>query len=118
MQLLSPITFASSVASARNILVKISKMVGKYIGESSTSEFVESCDKLDYNKVNKLLDKTVEKLSGQSSVSSALTLFAYKLKDFAPNLEKEMEKAKSESDKVKVIAAHKELRENLKKSLQ
>ena len=93
-------------------------MVGKYIGESSTSEFVESCDKLDYNKVNKLLDKTVEKLSGQSSVSSALTLFAYKLKDFAPNLEKEMEKAKSESDKVKVIAAHKELRENLKKSLQ
>ena len=117
MQLLSPITFSSSVAAAKSNLENISKIVGKYFGEKYKDEFINACYKFDYDKVNDLLDKTVNKMTGENSVSTSLTLFALKLARYLPILNKEIDIALSESDKVKVIASHKELKEIIKQSI-
>lgn len=110
MQLLQPITFSSAVASARDDLIEISKLVGEYLKGDSANEFMAACDNLDYNKANELLDKTVEKMTGETSflfaISNFLSKIAKSLTGALNGLAEKTRAAFSESDKVKVIASH------------
>lgn len=106
MELLHPASFASSVASSKDCLRKISLIVGKYCGEDDKKEFLSACKNLDSAKANSILDKTVKELTGDSSVSIALSVFADKFPQLNPKMSDEVTSAISEKDKVKAIDNH------------
>ena len=109
MELLHPAYFASIVASSKPMLENISnKFIKKYLGESTSKQFIEACDKLDFNSANEILDKLVFKLSDTSSniVSICLSVLAHKFSDLIPALDDGMTKALSERDKVEIIAKY------------
>ena len=109
MELLYPAHFASIVDSSKPILENISnKFIKKYLGESTSKQFIEACDKLDFNSANEILDKLVFKLSDTPSniVSICLSVLAHKFSDLIPVLDDGMTKALSERDEVEIIAKY------------
>lgn len=102
MELIYPATFASAVASSRDLLEKISVIVGKYCGGNNDKIFMKACDSLDFKTANLLLDKTVEKLTGHDSVLVGLSDFVNKFQQI-PELEKQVSMEFSERGKVEVI---------------
>ena len=109
MELLNPACFASIVASSKPMLENISnKFIKKYLGVSTSKQFIEACDKLDFNSTNEILDKLVFVLSDTSSniVSICLSVLAHKFSDLIPALDDGMTKALSERDEVEIIAKY------------
>ena len=109
MQLLQPTCFASIVGSSKPMLENISnKFIKKYLGESTSKQFIEACNDSDFNSANEILDKLVFELSDTSSniVSICLSVLAHKFSDLIPVLDDGMTKALSERDKVEIIAKY------------
>lgn len=109
MELLHPACFKSIVASSKPMLENISnKFIKKYLGESTSKQFIEACDKLDSNSANEILDKLVFELSDTSGdiVSICLSVLAHKFSDLIPALDDGMTKALSERDEVQMIAKY------------
>lgn len=106
MELLHPACFATS---SKPMLENISnKFIKKYLGVSTSKQFIEACDKLDFDLANEILDKLVFELSDTPSniVSTCLSVLAHKFSDLIPALDDGMRKASLESDKVKIIAKY------------
>ncbi|MCM1009197.1 MAG: hypothetical protein NC485_15010 [Ruminococcus flavefaciens] len=104
MELLRPTSFASSVESSKDILKKISVIISRYCGEEAANEFLISCDKpLNPIAANKILDKTIEILTGCSSVPIALTILADKFPQLNPKLSDELSLVMSEEKMVRII---------------
>ena len=84
------------------------KFIKKYLGVSTSKQFIEACDKLDFNSTNEILDKLVFVLSDTSSniVSICLSVLAHKFSDLIPALDDGMTKALSERDEVEIIAKY------------
>lgn len=106
MELLHPASFASSVASAKDSLKRISVIISRYCGEETANEFLIACDNLDSATSNKILDKTVEILTGYSSVPIALSAFADKFPQLNPQLSDDISSVISEMEKVKAIDSY------------
>ena len=103
MELLPPAIFASSVASSKESLKKISGIILKYCGNDVAQKFQNACDSLDFDTANRILDETVEELTGIGSVSLALSSFVDKFPNLNPKLSDEVSSASSEAEKVKAI---------------
>ena len=109
MELLYSAHFASIVASSKPMLENISdKFIKKYLSVSTSKQFIEACDKLDYNLANEILDRLVFELSDDSTnmVRLCLSVLTHKFSDLIPALDDGMSKALSERDEVKIIAKY------------
>lgn len=106
MELIHPASFASAVAAAWDDLEQIAEIVGRRCGKTSAQEFLTACKQLDCTRANQLLDQTVEALSGYSSVSTALVMFAEKFPELNPGLSGNVSRAKTERDKVKALNSY------------
>ncbi len=105
MELINPITFASSVVSAMPVFENLADIVGKYCGEGLKTEFMVACKNIDFEKANTILDKTVKEITGYDNVSDALSLFADKFNGIE-GLKGKMSECVSERDKVKAIVSY------------
>ena len=103
MELLNPMRFASTVLCAKEELEEIAKLAGKYVGEGAAKDFRCTCADLDVGSANKILDRTVQAMTGQDSVSEALYQFVEK---FFPALCGEVTNESFEFRKPSVIARH------------
>ena len=103
MELLHPTSFASAVASSKESLEKVAKIIRKYCGQAKADSFLEACDKLDFSVANAILDETVKELTGYGSVSIALSAFADRFPQLSPEIGNSVSSALSEADKVKAI---------------
>lgn len=101
MELLNPMRFASTVQSAGEELEEIAKLAGKYCGAGAEEDFQRACDDLDVGSANKILDRTVQAMTGQDSVSEALYQFVEK---FYPALCREVSDEAFEFRKPSIIA--------------
>lgn len=108
MELIPSTTFASAVASSKESIKNISIIVSKYCGQEKANDFLNSCDNLDFSTANNILDDTVKKITGDDSVSRALSLFVDKFPKLASELGEKLSLACSESDKVKAIESYRE----------
>lgn len=103
MELLPPAIFASSVASSKESLKRISNIISRYRGNDAAQKFQNACDTLDFDTANRILDETVKELTGIDSVSLALSDFADKFPNLNPKLSDDVYSASSEAEKVKAI---------------
>lgn len=106
MELLPPTSFASSVASSKDSINRISLIVAKYLGQAKADGFLSACSALDFSTANAVLDETVKELTGYDSVFWALGAFADKFPQLSPELGGRVSAALSESDKVKAIESY------------
>ena len=105
---LLPTSFASAVASSKDSIKNISKIISKYCGQEKAEFFLDSCNNLDFSTANNILEDTVKKITGYDScsISMALSLFAEKFPNISKELEEKMSSASFESDKIKVIESY------------
>lgn len=109
MALLHPECFASIVASSKPMLENISnKFIKKYLGESTSKQFIEACNDLDFRLANKILDKLVFELSDNSSdvTSMCLETFVNKFSFSIPTIQDEFTKCLDEKSEVQMIAKY------------
>ena len=109
MELLHPARFASIVASSKPMLENISnKFIKKYLGESTSKQFIEACNDLDFRLANKILDKLVFELSDNSSdmTSMCLETFVNKFSFSIPTIQDEFTKCLDEKSEVQMIAKY------------
>ena len=109
MELLHPAYFASIVASSKPMLENISnKFIKKYLGESTSKQFIEACNDSDSRLANKILDKLVSELSDNLSdmVSICLVKFVDKFSFSIPTIQDEFTKCLGEKSEVQMIAKY------------
>lgn len=109
MELLHSAHFASIVASSKPMLENISnKFIKKYLGESTSKQFIEACNDLDFRLANKILDKLVFELSDNSSdmTSMCLETFVNKFSFSIPTIQDEFTKCLDEKSEVQMIAKY------------
>ena len=109
MELLHSAYFASIVASSKPMLENISnKFIKKYLGESTSKQFIEACNDLDFRLANKILDKLVFELSDNSSdmTSMCLETFVNKFSFSIPTIQDEFTKCLDEESEVQMIAKY------------
>ena len=88
MELIEAMTFPIMGMVAKEELGQISTIISRYLGNDKKEKFLTACDNFDVNIINDLLDKTVESLTGESSVHYGMIEFIKKF----PTLKDEMEK--------------------------
>lgn len=103
MNLLEATNFTSTVAAARESLENIAVFIEKYCNKEDAETFLSACDRNNFEMANKLLDKTIEKITGYDSVFTALSMFTEKFSHSIPQLEEQVSSALSEKDKIIVI---------------
>ena len=106
MELLQPTSFPSAVASSKEQLIKISKIVSKHCGQAKAESFLKACAAFDFTTANTILDDIVRELTGYDSVSIALSAFVDKFPQLSPDLGNKVSGALSEADKVKAIDSY------------
>ncbi len=105
--LLPSVIFDAIVACSKDSLQNIAKIISKY-DRAKAESFLAACKHLDFDTANSILDETVKALTGEESVSYALTLFAEKFTELSPELGHKVSKAISVVDKVKIINSHRD----------
>jgi len=108
MELIHPASFASTVASSKESLKKISIIISRYCGQAKADSFLDACNSLDFSTANSILDETVRELTGYESVSVALSAFTEKFPQLSPELGNKVSSALSEAEKIKAIESYRE----------
>ena len=106
--LLPSVIFDAIVACSGDSLQRIAAIISKYCGSAKAESFSEACEKLDFDTANSILDETVNVLTGEKSVSYALTLFAKKFTELSPELGHKVAESRSAADKVKIIHSYRD----------
>jgi hypothetical protein len=88
MALIKYMTFPIMGMVAKKELGQISTIIGRYLGNDKKEKFLTACDDFDVKIINDLLDKTIEALTGESSVHYGMIEFIDKF----PTLKDEMKK--------------------------
>lgn len=108
MELLHPTSFASAIVSSKNSLKSISYIIAKYCGNNEAENFLDACDRLNFTMANQILDNTIKELTGYDSVFLALSSYADKFPQLAPELGNQVSEALFEADKIKAINGYRE----------
>ena len=103
MTLVYPFRLASTVLSAREELNKVADLVQKRIGKEEAVRFREALNNNDALTVNQILDKMVEVLTNEKSVSEALYQFVRK---FLPSLSEAVFEEPFDFKKIIIINQH------------